>query len=156
MRREPSLQWSHVFVDKIPSIIEPNILYISIPYRTSKHLCPCGCGLEIVTPIRPNKWSVEFNGVSVSLYPSVGNWSLDCRSHYWFTNNRIVWAEEWSNAEIEEGRKRQSILDKKYFDSFSEEKERIQPRVPSSVLTPWISRLTHVLQMIFRSPKVRK
>ncbi len=28
-------------------------LYISIPYVTAAHKCPCGCGEEIVTPLSP-------------------------------------------------------------------------------------------------------
>jgi hypothetical protein len=38
------------------------------------------------------------------LPPSIGNWSLKCRSHYWIKNNRISWAEDWSQAQIDNAR----------------------------------------------------
>ena len=81
MMDDRSATWKHEFVDTIPADIEPSVLYVSIRYRTSKHLCPCGCCFEVVTPILPNKWCLKYNGAAVSLYPSVGNWSLDCKSH---------------------------------------------------------------------------
>jgi len=40
----------------------------------------------------------------VSLYPSIGNWSLDCKSHYWIKQNQALWADEWNQWEILAGR----------------------------------------------------
>jgi hypothetical protein len=37
----------------------------------------------------------------VSLDPSIGNWSFPCRSHYWIRNNKVRWAENWSQARID-------------------------------------------------------
>ena len=81
-----------VFVDFIPEILEEGFIYISKRYFTAAHLCCCGCGLEVITPLNPAKWQLtEKNGV-VSLYPSIGNWSFPCQSHYWIRNNGIDWA----------------------------------------------------------------
>jgi hypothetical protein len=44
--------------------------------------CCCGCGHEVVTPFSPTDWKLTFDCVSVSLYPSIGNWSPPCRAHY--------------------------------------------------------------------------
>jgi Family of unknown function (DUF6527) len=79
------------FVDFMPDAIKEGILYISIPYATATHKCPCGCGEIVVTPIRPNQWNLMWNGDAVTLRPSIGNWSLQCQSHYWITENKIVW-----------------------------------------------------------------
>lgn len=80
------------FVEFIPAQLSPGVLYISKRYSTASHLCCCGCGLEVVTPLNPAKWRlIESNG-SVSLNPSVGNWSFPCQSHYWLSGNRVQWA----------------------------------------------------------------
>lgn len=82
----------HRFVEFIPSQIEENILYISIEYDVAKHKCACGCGVDIVTSLSPAQWKLIYDGDTVSLYPSIGNWSHDCKSHYFITNNRVKWA----------------------------------------------------------------
>lgn len=104
----------HKFVSLIPEKIEAGILYISIEFKTAIHLCACGCGNEVVTPLSPSDWELIFDGESVSLYPSIGNWSLPCQSHYWIRKGGIKWAPTWSRTQIEENRKKpgqSSILD---------------------------------------------
>jgi len=34
----------------------------------------------VVTPLSPTGWSLIFDGETVSLYPSIGNWNFPCRS----------------------------------------------------------------------------
>lgn len=93
------------FVEFIPEKIEEKVLYISIEYCTAIHKCFCGCGNEVVTPISPTDWELIFDGKTVSLSPSIGNWSFDCKSHYFISRNRIRYARRWKDWEIEEGRK---------------------------------------------------
>jgi Family of unknown function (DUF6527) len=69
------------FVEYIPERLEPGVLYLSRRYWTAAHLCCCGCGHEVVTPLNPAKWHVKEHNGAVSLSPSVGNWSLPCKSH---------------------------------------------------------------------------
>ena len=38
------------------------------------------------------------------MYPSVGNWQLPCRSHYWIEEGEIIHAKQWSDAEIKRNR----------------------------------------------------
>lgn len=94
-----------VFVDEIPPDLEEGRLYISIRYRTASHLCACGCGLKVVTPIKPPKWHLTYDGETVSLWPSIGRWQLPCRSHYVIRKNRVLWAKPWSEQRIKRGRK---------------------------------------------------
>ena len=96
----------HKFVELIPDELEDGIIYVSIPYATVAHKCPSGCGKEIITPLSPTDWSLTFDGESISLSPSIGNWSLPCRSHYWIKNNQVRWSYQWSEAEIAAGRER--------------------------------------------------
>src|SRR5262249_41051928 len=81
------------FVEFIPDRLEPGVLFISRRYSTATHLCCCGCGLEVVTPLKPTKWSLIERSGAVWLKPSVGNWSFPCRSHYWIEGNRVRWAD---------------------------------------------------------------
>lgn len=96
----------HEFVDVIPEKPEPGRLYVCMQYATAVHLCCCGCGREVVTPLSPAQWRMSFDGESVSLHPSIGNWSLPCRSHYVIRNGRVLTAGRWTDEEIEQGRSR--------------------------------------------------
>lgn len=42
-----------------------------------------------------------FDGETVLLSPSVGNWSFPCQSQYWIDHDRIRWAANWSKERIE-------------------------------------------------------
>ena len=94
----------HKFVKNIPDRLEDGVIYVSIEYATAIHKCCCGCGNEVVTPFSPTDWKITFDGKTISLYPSIGNWGLACQSHYWIVNNRVKWASRWSKEEIEFGR----------------------------------------------------
>ena len=82
----------HRFVKYIPETLEDGVLYISVEFATSSHACCCGCENEVVTPLDPAGWTLSFDGVTVSLSPSIGNWQLSCRSHYWICRNHVQWA----------------------------------------------------------------
>lgn len=94
------------FTEFIPEEIKEGVLYISMQYATASHKCACGCGQEVVTPFTPTDWKLIYNGESVSLSPSIGNWSYPCRAHYWIRNNMIVWAGDMSQGAVEAGRRR--------------------------------------------------
>jgi hypothetical protein len=97
---------THKFVEFIPPELEANTIYISIPYATVIHNCCCGCGNRIVTPLSPAEWKLIFDGRTISLEPSIGNWRYPCRSHYWIRNNRVIWSDDWSDDEIMANKKR--------------------------------------------------
>ncbi len=81
----------HRFVQFIPEALEEGVLYVSVEYATASHRCFCGCGTEVCTPIAPSGWTLSFDGETVSLSPSIGNWQLACKSHYWICRNRVKW-----------------------------------------------------------------
>ena len=103
------------FVNEIPRELEPGKLYVCCRYRAVKHLCACGCGVAINTPLHPTAWTLICNGVSVSLWPSIGNWSENCQSHYWIRNSRIQWAPKWSRRRILEERETREFELDRYF-----------------------------------------
>jgi len=106
---------SHRFVEEIPRELEAAILYISLEYGTVVHLCCCGCGEEVVTPLSPVDWKLVYDGETVSLDPSIGSWSLPCQSHYWITRGRVRWSYTFSEDEIAESRAWGRHLRRRFF-----------------------------------------
>jgi hypothetical protein len=115
MKREMIL--THEFVEYIPSDLKDGTIYVSVAFATVAHKCCCGCGNEVITPLSPTDWELIFDGQSVSLDPSIGNWNFPCRSHYWIKRNRVNWAPRWSQREIEAGRARDRLAKDRYFDT---------------------------------------
>jgi len=115
----PNTSLKHEFVEFIPEELEHGTLYISIRFKTGTHLCSCGCGNIVVTPLSPTDWKLIFDGKTVSLHPSIGNWGFPCQSHYWIRNNRIEWAPKWSREQIERGRRHDVLAKNDYFDVMS-------------------------------------
>lgn len=113
---KPTAHFAHEFVPAIPEALQESVLYISIPYATAAHLCACGCGREVVTPITPTDWQLTFDGVSVSLHPSVGNWSFPCQSHYVIRRDRVQWAPRLTREQIQRGRERDRIRKTRYAE----------------------------------------
>ena len=111
-----NLALKHEFVEFIPDQLMEGTIYVSIPYATVVHKCCCGCGNEVVTPLGPTDWQLIFDGETISLTPSIGNWSFPCRSHYWIRNNKAVWAPKWSESQIERGRANDRAAKQAYFE----------------------------------------
>jgi len=105
----------HKFIELVPPVLEEGVLYISVEYCSAIHKCVCGCGNKVVTPLSPTEWKLTFDGKSVSLNPSIGNWNFECKSHYWIIKNKVKFARRWSDEEIEEGKKEEDELKAKYY-----------------------------------------
>jgi hypothetical protein len=105
------------FVQFIPADLAEGKLYISIVFATTVHLCACGCRNKVVAPLSPAEWQLYFDGDSVSLTPSIGNWEYPCRSHYWIKASKVRWAAPWTNNQISAGRHRDAEALDDYFAS---------------------------------------
>lgn len=108
---------THKFVEHVPDALQEGVLYISLEYATAVHRCLCGCGREVVTPISPTDWSLSLDGGSVSLAPSIGNWSFPCRSHYWIRKDRVQWCGDMPQSLINAGRVRDKMDKAAYYAS---------------------------------------
>jgi len=111
------------FVEDVPEVLEPGVLYVSLEHGSMMHLCACGCGSEVALPLSPLDWRFTFDGETISLWPSVGSWSLPCRSHYIVDHGCIRWAGDWTDQQIEAGRQ----LDRRRRDA-----RRGAPPTPSA------------------------
>jgi Family of unknown function (DUF6527) len=103
------------FVEFVPKDLEDGVLYISVSYSTTVH--KCACGSKIALPINPARWRYLWDGERISVWPSVGNWSYPCKSHYWIEQNRIEWASQISAAKIEVNRARDRAERERYLES---------------------------------------
>lgn len=115
------------FVEDVPELLEPGILYVSLDHGSMMHLCACGCGSEVALPLSPLDWRFTFDGETISLWPSVGSWSLPCRSHYVVDHGHIRWAGDWTDEQIEAGRQ----LDRRRRDARHD-----APPTPSAPVLP--------------------
>lgn len=121
----------HKFVESVPRQLEPDTLYVSIRFATVIHQCCCGCGMRMVTPLSPSQWSVTFDGQTISLHPSIGNWSSPCRSHYWIRENKVIWARDITADQVRKVEQRDIAANRAVFD-------KVQPSGPkaNSTSTP--------------------
>lgn len=110
----------HEFVELIPDELKEGTLYVCVGLATVVHKCCCGCGNEVVTPLTPTDWRLTFDGETITLHPSIGNWSFACSSHYWIRNNMVIWARQWSQKQIEAGRALDQWAKQRYFGGIEE------------------------------------
>ena len=122
---KPEIVLKPEFVEFIPEELEIETLYVSPKYRTLMHLCCCGCGRKVVTPLSPAAWKLTFDGVSITLHPSIGNWNLPCKSHYWIDRNRVVWAGQWTLSQIQAGHEAEARARAEYY---GEELPKTEPQ----------------------------
>jgi hypothetical protein len=102
------------FVHEVPEGLEEGKLYISVEVGSVNHLCACGCGNEVVTPLHPARWVIVYDGETITLWQSVGSFGLPCRSHYVIDRNRVIWQPAWSLSDARAG----SVHDRRAVERF--------------------------------------
>lgn len=110
-------------VHYVPKVLEPGLLYVSEEFDAAVHLCACGCGSKVSTPLEPTGWSLHETDQGPSLRPSVGNWQLPCKSHYWIEGGRILWYGTWSPEQIEAGRRAEEARRQEYYEERARQRE---------------------------------
>lgn len=135
---------THEFVEFVPRELKDGVLYVSMPYATVIHKCCCGCGEQVVTPLAPAQWTLTFDGQSISLHPSVGNWNFACKSHYWIKQNKVLWAREWSKAQIAAGQQRDARAVRDGFTATSPSMKEPSDNIESTARKPRPSLLAKV------------
>jgi Family of unknown function (DUF6527) len=110
-------------VEDMPDEISSGILYVSDEYEIACHRCACGCGSLVYTPLGSTEWRFCADNGKPSLKPSIGNWALPCRSHYWISKGRVVWAGDWSDDQVRSGRDAEAECRDDYY-----QKKAIQER----------------------------
>ena len=101
----------------MPKALEPGVIYMSEDFSTAAHLCACGCGMKVRTPLGPAEWTIEEGKSGPCVRPSIGNWQQPCRSHYWIWEGEAVWAEDWSPEQVVAGREREAERRRLHYDT---------------------------------------
>lgn len=101
----------------MPKELSPGVLYVSEEFGAAAHLCACGCGAKIRTPLSPTEWAIEDTSCGPTLHPSVGNWQQACQSHYWIYRGRVIWAAKWTPEQIAAGRHDEEKRRHAYYDT---------------------------------------
>ena len=109
------IELEHVYY--MPKELKPGVLYVSKEFKTAAHLCACGCGAKIRTPLAHTEWSLQETDKGPTLHPSVGNWQQACQSHYWIYRGEVRWADKWSPKQIAMGRRNEEKRRRVYYDS---------------------------------------
>jgi hypothetical protein len=109
-----------------PQNLAPGILYLAEEFGAVAHLCACGCGAIVRTPLDDTEWSLEQTEEGPSLNPSVGNWQEPCQSHYWIVRGKVIWAPKWSAEEINAGRRREQTRRSQYYKALEKKPSRLR------------------------------
>jgi hypothetical protein len=104
-------------VHYMPKLLEAGILYLSEEFNTAAHLCACGCGQKVRTPLGPTEWTVRNDARGPTLRPSIGNWQLPCKSHYLITNGTVQWSNQWTDKQIHAGRQKEHARRAEYYEA---------------------------------------
>lgn len=100
----------------MPAEFEAGILYVSKEFGIAGHLCACGCGNRIMTPLGAAEWAIKTKNDRISMWPSIGNGQLQCKSHYIIRNSKIIWChsmtDDWTKTDLERAEKKR----KHYFN----------------------------------------
>lgn len=104
-------------VKYLPRELVPGVLYVSEEFAVAGHLCACGCGNKVITPLDPAEWTLTERNGRPTLHPSVGNWQLPCRSHYVIAEGLIHWGNQWSDAQVAAGRRAEEQRRQVYYAS---------------------------------------
>lgn len=119
----------------MPKELEPGILYVAEEFGAAAHLCACGCGEKIRTPLGATEWSLDVTPDGrPSLLPSVGNWQKPCQSHYWIDRGEVLWSRKWTPDEIAAGRRREEERRESYFDNLYQRPSGWLKRIWAAVL----------------------
>jgi hypothetical protein len=143
----------HRFVESFPEVLEAGVLYVSFAYASVAHSCCCGCGEEVVTPLTPTDWNITYDGETVTLHPSVGSWTLPCRSHYVIRRNRVIEAPPWSDAEVAAERRRDRRAKAAHFGLEASEGTEAAPTTKPTEVLPAVSGWMERLFRWLRGPK---
>jgi hypothetical protein len=104
-------------VHYMPKQLKPGVLYVSEAFGVAAHLCACGCGSKVRTPLGPTEWSLEETDAGPTLHPSVGNWQQACQSHYRITRGKVMLSTKWTPEQIAEGRRAEEQRRRVYYDA---------------------------------------
>ena len=86
-------------VERLPAVLDNNVVYVSEEFELAALKCACGCGHQVNLLLGDGHTVNDVQGLA-DIWPSIGVWDAPCRSHFWIQSGRVLWAAQWSDAEI--------------------------------------------------------
>ncbi|WP_292400893.1 DUF6527 family protein [Mesorhizobium sp.] len=80
---------------------------------------------------------MTFDGETISLHPSIGNWTLKCRSHYVIDRGKVVEAGPWSDEQVESERSRDRAAKARFYGQSPTVEPSAQPAPPKATPGFW-------------------
>jgi hypothetical protein len=111
-------------VQYMPTALEPGLLYVAEQFKAAAHLCACGCGTVVRTPL--NRWTLIETENGPSLKPSIGNWEESCQSHYWIESGRVRWDKKWMPEQIAAGRRHEEQRRRAYYEQLDRKRGKFR------------------------------
>ena len=111
-------------VHTMPKELRPGVLYVAEEFGAAAHLCACGCGVKVRTPLGPVDWTLIVTARGPTIRPSIGNWQFPCQSHYWIVDGTVLWSDPWTPEEIAAGRNGERLRAQSYFEARADERAR--------------------------------
>jgi hypothetical protein len=93
-------------VERLPPALADNVVYVSEEFEVAALKCACGCGHQ-VNLLLGDGHTIHDEGGLADISPSIGVWDAPCRSHFWIHKGRVLWADQWSEADIQSAMERQ-------------------------------------------------
>ena len=112
----------------MPKELNPGVLYVSEEFGAAAHLCACGCGAKIRTPLGPTEWALEETDSEPTLRPSIGNWQKPCQSHYWIIRGEVIWSDQSTPDQIAAGRRAEETRRRAHYDTLDRQRGGILRR----------------------------
>ncbi|MBQ7254475.1 MAG: hypothetical protein IJS30_07365 [Bacteroidales bacterium] len=98
-----------VYVEQLPDLLDPGLLYVSMKFSICAHSCACGCGRKVFTPLGLRDWQLYYDGESITLSPSIGNFRFPCQSHYFIRHNIVVWVKDSEQGTLRKKKKKNRL-----------------------------------------------
>lgn len=86
-------------VERLPTELNENLVYVSDEYGIAALKCACGCGHRVTLLLGEGHTVNEVGGLA-DISPSIGVWDAACRSHFWIRHGNVVWGRQFSEPEI--------------------------------------------------------
>jgi len=86
-------------VDRLPSVVDENVVYVCDEYEIAALKCACGCGHTVTLLLDDGHQVRDVEGFA-DISPSIGVWDAACKSHFWIRQGNVIWGRTFSEHEI--------------------------------------------------------
>jgi hypothetical protein len=92
------MKFRYQAVERIPSPMEPGVVYHSKEFELAGLLCACGCSHKI-TLLVPDGHQVYEQAGGATIHPSVGVLDAPCKSHFIVTVGEVDWLPPFTSTQ---------------------------------------------------------